>query len=310
MKTLTFLTLFMLLTITCSGQKLEWIKFNWIGDSVSCRFYDKLAMIIPVTVENLPQKFNMQLDLGAVNTVFYGNSFKPFVENNPGFKSKIYSSLTSDINNKIYYKFRNVDLTLDGVPFVKRDILDFRDFGEVIPKDSIFSNSEKHIGTLAPDLFQNKVLIIDYPHKRICVTENVPKQFSKAAFQKFKIKYGRIKIPFIIDGKEHYLLFDTGSSIFSLLTKKTSATGISQNSISDSLKISSWGEYYMVYGKRTNVKIQFGKKELKPTLVYYDEIKKNDFFYDQENIWGITGNAYFLDRVILIDYKNQLFGVK
>lgn len=26
-------------------------------------------------------------------------------------------------------------------------------------------------------------------------------------------------------------------------------------------------------------------------------------------IWGITGNAYFFDKILIIDYKKQLFRV-
>lgn len=306
----TLVLLFTLSTFTSFGQKLDWIPFNWVGDSVSGKYFDKLVMTIPVSVDNLPHKFNMQFDLGALNTMFYGNSIKPYLDNYSSLNSKIDTTLTFRAQSQTHYMVKDVSFKLGNVSFGARNIGNFRNFGDVIPKDSIMTTSEKHIGTIAPDLFQNKVLIIDYRNKRISVTAKVPKQFADASFQKYKIKEGRIKIPMTVDGKLEDLMFDTGSSIFSLITTKKNALKISQNIVSDSLKISSWGEYYMVYGQKVKATIKFGKTILKPTLVYYDEQKNNAQFYDDEKIWGITGNLYFLDRVVIIDYKNKLFGIK
>ena len=33
-------------------------------------------------------------------------------------------------------------------------------------------------------------------------------------------------------------------------------------------------------------------------------------FFKQQNIWGITGNAYFFNKIVIIDYKNSRFGIK
>lgn len=305
-----FIILIVFLTISSYGQKLDWIPFNWVGDSISGKYFDKLVMTIPVTVEDLPHKFNMQFDLGAINTMFYGNSIKPYLEKYNTLKSKIDSTLTFRAQSQTNYMLKDVLFKLGNVSFGKRNIGNFKNFGDEIPKDSVMSKTEKHIGTIAPDLFQNKVLIIDYKNQRICVTENVPKQFKKASFQKYKIKEGRIKIPMTIDGKVEDLMFDTGSSVFALITTKENAKKISEPVVSDSFKISSWGEYYLVYGQKTNAVIKFGTTTLKPTLVYYDEQKNSSQFYKDENIWGITGNLYFLDRIVIIDYKNQVFGIK
>jgi hypothetical protein len=302
MKQFFVLTL-LFISATLFGQKLRWIPFNWEGDSVSGKYFDKLAITIPVSVDNLPHKFNMQLDLGALNTMFYGNSIKPYLDNYSSLKSKIDTTLTFRAQSQTNYMLKDVLLKLGNVSFGARNIGNFSNFGDVISKDSVMTNSEKHIGTIAPD-------IIDYRNKRICVTAKVPQEYSKASFQKYKIKDGRIKIPMTINGQIEDVMFDTGSSIFALITTKVNAFKISENIVGDSLKISSWGDYYMVNGQKTKSIIKFGKTVLKPTLVYYDEQKNNAQFYDDEKIWGITGNLYFLDRVVIIDYKKQLFGIK
>jgi hypothetical protein len=305
-----FVLSILLLSITTFGQKMEWIPFNWEGAVVSGKYFDKLAITIPVSIDKLPHKFNLQLDLGAITTVFYGNSIKPYLEKYSDLKSKIDTTLTFRMQSQSNFKLKNVELKLGKVNFGKINIGIFKNFGDEIPKDSVNTKSEKHIGTIAPDLFQNKILIIDYANKRICVTEKLPKEYANATFMPYKTKEGRIKIPLNIDGKNEDLLFDTGSSLFSLITTEERANKITEYKIVDSLKISSWGEYYMVYGKKEKTKVKFGSKILNQTIVYFDQQKGNEKFYKEEEIWGITGNAYFLNNIVIIDYKKKLFGVK
>ena len=304
-------TVTLLFIVTTSfGQKIQWIPFNWVGDSVSGKFFDKLAMTIPITLDNLPNKLNMQLDLGAFETLIYGNSIKPYLEKYSELKNKIDTTLKFRIQSQTNYKFRNVALKLGNVSFGNRNIGHFKNFGDNVPKDSINTSTEKSIGTIGPDLFENKVLIIDYPNKRLAITTELPKQFSKAHFRKYKIKDGRIKIPMTISGKDEDIMFDTGSSLFALITTAQKANEISTKPIVDSLKISTWGDFHMVYAQAIKSKVLFGQKQLNKVNVYFDNKKSNEDFYKEEKIWGITGNAYFLNNVVIIDYKNKRFGVK
>ena len=305
-----FLLSILLISITTSAQKLEWIPFDWVGAEVSGKYFDKLAITIPTSIDKLPHKFNLQLDLGAITTIFYGNSINPYLEKYSNLKSKIDTTLTFRMQNQTNFKLKNVQLKLGKVNFGKINIGIFRNFGDEIPKDSVNTKSEKHIGTIAPDLFQGKILIIDYARKRICVTEKLPKEYSDATFMPYKIKEGRIKIPLNIDGKTEDLLFDTGSSIFPLITSQEKAKNIINSQVIDSLQTSSWGEKYMVYGIKNNTIVKFGNKTLKQEIVYFDKQKGNEQFYKEEDIWGITGNAYFLNNIVIIDYKKKLFGVK
>lgn len=252
----------------------------------------------------------MQLDLGAITTVFYGNSINPYLEKYKNLKSKIDTTLTFRMQSQTNFKLKNVELKLGKVNFGKINIGIFKNFGDEIPKDSLNTKSEKNIGTIAPDLFQDKILIIDYPKKRICVVEKLPKEYSKATFMPFKMKEGRIKIPLNIGGKNENLLFDTGSSLFALITSEEKANKITDSKIIDSLQTSSWGEKYMVYGKINKTKVKFGNKTLGQEIIHYDKQKGNIEFYQDEEIWGITGNAYFLNNIVIIDYKRRQFGVK
>ncbi len=44
-------------------------------------------------------------------------------------------------------------------------------------------------------------------------------------------------------------------------------------------------------------------------IIYFDQQKTFEYFYKAANIWGLTGNVFFLNSTVIIDYKNKLFGV-
>ncbi|MGI4875620.1 MAG: hypothetical protein ACRYFX_31070 [Janthinobacterium lividum] len=307
-KLVVFLCL--LLSTSAFGQQLPWVPFHWEGGTLAGRHFDKLGITVPVTLDELPHQFKMQLDLGAVNTMVYGNAMQPYLKKYPALQARLDTTRTFRIQNQKNPELVGVNLKVGKVDFGPRDLGFYRNFGDSLTAKTLADKAEVHVGTLAPDLFQNRVLIIDYPHQRLCVTDNVPAAYVKAAFQPFKLKDGRIKIPLRINGQPEDLLFDTGSSLFALLTTRQQAEAITAGGVQDSIKISSWGKYHYVYGRRPKGSIYFGDKQLASALVFADNVHKFDKFYAEEHIWGITGNAYFLTNTVIIDYKNHVFGVQ
>ena len=72
-KTFYTVSLIFLIGTTTFAQKMQWIPFNWEGDSLGGKYFDKVAMTIPVSLDDMPYKMMMQFDLGAMVTVVYGN---------------------------------------------------------------------------------------------------------------------------------------------------------------------------------------------------------------------------------------------
>nr|WP_217220345.1 hypothetical protein [Mucilaginibacter paludis] len=306
----TSITLMLFLSaIAANAQDLKWIPFKWTGDTVSRKYFDKASIVIPVKIENIPADFNMQFDLGAVRTVIYGNTIQPYLNAYPDLKNKIDTSKKFLIQGENNPMFTNMMLRMGTASFKGIDIGYFKNFGGKMSGDSIHSPTEKHIGTIGPDLFQNHILIIDYVHQQIGVCDELPKQYKSASFQPFKSDDGRPKIPLLINGKTEYVMFDTGSSIFTLQTTKKDALQTANPKIVDSLGVFSWGKKLMYYGVKINKPIKFGKKVLNGSVIYYDEQETFQKFYEFVKIWGLTGNAFFLKNTVIIDYKNKLFGV-
>ena len=303
MKKVLFFVLVCISITSCFQKKSEnpeWIPFTWESGYEWGKYIEKMTIYIPVTIDNLPYNFTMQFDLGTSYSGFYVNSLKPFLEKYPSLKNKLDSTL---------HIYRKIDLKLGKVLFEDIDISQYK-MGTEYSLDSINSGSEIEIGTIGVDLIQNKVLIIDYNLNRLAITETLPAEYQNVIFEEFKIENGLIKLPFRINGNSEYLMFDTGASYFRLATTKQNALAISGTEIIDSLKVTSWGKHIAFYGRETVVPIFFGDKIMEKTIVYYDEEASFDDIYQSINVWGLTGNGYFLNDLIIIDYKNNRFGVK
>lgn len=316
------LLLILIITTETYGQKskrqiedlnLPWIHFIWESDSLAGRHFDKVGMSIPIKIDEIPYDFTAQLDLGAVHTIFYGKPLAPYLEMFPELASKLDTTLVQGyVGYEACRIFKHVNLYLDKVPFRDIPVGHYANFGDSISMDSAKTATPKHIGTIAPDLFQGKVLVIDYPNQRLCVLDSMPTMFQKKAdFVPFKIRNGRIKIPFVIGSIEKDLLFDTGSSLFPVFTSKDNSHFFTEptSPIVDSIIGNQWKQVFKVYGQEITKDVKFGKHKMKPAIVYSMEDKGQKQFEDEENIIGITGNVYFLNRLVIIDYKNKKFGI-
>jgi len=304
-----FAIITILFSLTANAQDIKWIPFHWTGDTISGKYFDKAAIVVPVSIENIPARFNMQFDLGAVRTVIYGNAIAPYLDAYPELEKKIDPSKTFLIQGENSPMFAGMSLQMGGASFEGLDIGYFKNYGGRLSKEDLLSDSEKHIGTIGPDLFQGKILIIDYPKKRIGICDKLPKEYRKATFQPFNSGDGRPKIPLTINGKTQQVMFDTGSSIFTLQTTKKEALAAATDKIIDSLTVNSWGKKLTFYGVKATKPIKFGTKPLDGSTLYYDEQETFQDFYKYVEIWGLTGNAFFLNNTVVIDYKNKLFGV-
>jgi len=294
---------------------LPWIKFDWQGDSLSNRYFDKLAITIPVKIDSLPyNNLIAQFDLGADTTVFYGNSLTPFLNAYPWLLQKIdttrpYYNLTDTYKGRF---LKGVNLTLDKILFPGRNIAFINRYGDSIPNDSVKTHTPKIIGTLAPDLFQDKMLVIDYPNQRICVLDTLPGLVLKSAsFVPVSIRKGRIKIPVTVESKVTDIMFDTGSSIFPIYASEENSAFFTDSTqpVADSLIGQQWGQKIAIYGKKINREIRLGKFKMAAAIVYYINDKSQKKFEDEEKITGLTGNIFFLNNVIIIDYRNRRFGI-
>lgn len=176
----------------------------------------------------------------------------------------------------------------------------FEDFGTEMTKDSLCTSTIKHIGTIAADLFEGKILIIDYKNQRLCGIESLPSDWEQRV-EFVDIEYVKesnlVFLPLQIGDITYRVMFDTGSSIFPLLSSLSKIARISNpDRCVDSLTVLSWGKPVDVYGYIPDVKIMLGKEELDNSLPVYGSDMLNDKNLDRSGYWGLTGNRYFWIR--------------
>jgi hypothetical protein len=58
--------------------KYDWFSFQWQGDMVSNRYFDKIGIIVPVTISQIKGNTGAQFDLGSDESMLYGNSIKNY----------------------------------------------------------------------------------------------------------------------------------------------------------------------------------------------------------------------------------------
>jgi hypothetical protein len=313
-KNLFYISLILLLG--CNSQKdvahlkeYNWFPFEWYSGEVAGKKYDKMAMLIPVKVNDKDANFVMQFDLGSNYTIIYGKTLNNYYSNDKINSFLIKESkfnMNGDGNN---YSTKNLNLFFGNVKF--DSTIYSQNYGDSISSDSLYSKSEKVLGTIGADVFKNKILLIDYPNKKMCVLDNIDKYLlRKTEFVEAKNKDGRIHIPVTINNSIFWFLFDTGSSLFPISASKDVYNKLAGNAIpTDTIITNSWDEKVKFYGAPIKEKVFLGKKLLKSSLVYFNENKRLNDFNKTEKIDGVTGNAFFTSNTIVIDFKNNRFGI-
>ena len=281
-------------------DSLQWMKFTWVGDTLAGQYFERAAIFLPVKIQNMPHEFTLQFDLGANESLVYKPSIKPYLTLYPSVAQALDSTSESAY-------LRHVDVTIDDQKFEDRSLFLREDNRNPLTIDSAKSNTVKHIGTIGVDLFQDQVLIIDYPNTRLAVTDRIPEEFADAGvFVNITLdRHGRVHVPMQIDGNTEEILFDTGSSLFPFFTTPENWAAATSQQVTDSIYTSTWGEYYYTYGAPID-DIYLGDEKLPPATCYENEYLAN--FIKEEGIWGVTGNAYFWNGIVIIDFTHQRFG--
>lgn len=244
--------------------------------------------------------------------MIYENSFKPFSVKYPLVLQKLDTSINPYyLNGRKSYYLKNLNFKLDKTTFQNRNIALIPNFGDEIPNDSINTKIQKLIGTIAPDLFQGKILVIDFVHNRLKTFDKLPKQFNKANFVTAVIRKGRIKIPILIGDSIQYVMFDTGNCLGDLLLdKETIKKFTNQNAPTENyLDGKSWGQTITFYSKHLSNAVFFKNRNLNIKNAIFSNQDSDVQFNQEEKIIGLIGPVLFSKNIIIIDYKNSKFGV-
>ncbi len=281
--------------------KPQSIKFQWLGDSVNSQWEPHTAMLIPVKLPNCPRQFYMQFDLGAPSSLLYRNKLLAIQRNYPNA-----IQLNDSSKNMLNFSFKAGKMPVLATEIVVQQF----DNSTINWKDK---NAVEIIGTIGADLIDGKVAIIDYPKKTISLSDTVPLKLNKrVSLSGFLYARRSVLLPSKIKGKQTMLYFDTGSSMYELLTdKKTSQSLAAPLSELIQSKVRSWDKILIANSLASNERIEIAGVQIPLRYSTYMEGVSNAQVEQmmKMGIGGMTGNKLFLDYKLILDTKNKQFGL-
>jgi hypothetical protein len=287
-------------------SQISWAKFEWTNDTLFGKYYQKSLMLIPCKVEGLPYNFTFQFDLGCELTGVYENSINAIYKKHPAIQNKI-SRLRSPLQFWFNKKtFNNLNLQFGQYKATNKFSYIFSNFGDKLNLDEQNLNDTHNLGTIGVDIFQNKVLIIDYPNQQFAICNNVPEFYQQSLTDIELDEVGRVLLPMQLKDKKYKILFDNGHSLFPLLVTDDKTNNFSTLPASDTIKGYAWGKAFTFIGRPLNDSFVITNQTFYKTTVYADYRKD----YRTNKYDAITGNILFLDKTIIIDLKNKKFGVQ
>jgi len=281
-------------------------NFYWSLAEISGRHFDKAAMYLPISLDTVTEIHYSQFDLGSDATVLYQNNIRSISV----YNYLKFDSLTDAKTEKSFFTIKDVELNIGKIKFGKRNVLGFYNYGQPIIRKKNAPVSENSIGTIGADIFQNKILVINFPNQTISVLDTTNSALENYfSFEKCKIENNRIMVPIILNGKTHFFMYDTGASLFPMMTSFNNWKEITNQKINDTLSITNFGNPVIMLGSIASKEINIGMNTLTDFVVYYEKENYFDKMFEQLKCDGIIGNAFFFNKTICIDFKNKRFGI-
>lgn len=281
-------------------SKKSAISFEWQGDSIHSKWEAYTAMIIPVQIKGCPRTFYMQFDLGAPSSIFYKNKLDAIRVKYPGAIPLV----GNDSRISAYHFW------VDRTPVTAREILVKQFDSSVI---NWKEEGKEIIGTIGADLIDQRVVVLDYRGKKIHILPTVTQGLKKKlSFSNFTYVNKSVLLPAIINGKETLLFFDTGSSMFELLTNKVTCLQLATPGTKPAQhEVKSWNRTLMANTYPSTAGITIAGTKLSLQYVTYMEGASTSQVERmlKAGIGGMTGSKLFLHHVLILDTKNQQFAM-
>lgn len=275
------------------ATKIKWLENMKIGDVI----FNKPAFSIPVQIEGIEAKnLFMQFDSGSPYSMLYGNKLKLLKKH----IKMVQDSVEGDYVKNAKIHFGATTLSANKLPV------------KYIYKEKELDSTFIQIGTLGYDAFSDRTLILDFKNEEISITEKPAEDLG------FSLNYidspSVDKFPLFfkakINDKKVRLMYDTGSSLFPIITNSKKINEINPEIKIDTLCCAeSWGKSEPIYRKQTDATVAIGGVNFKDQYFYASP--RLDILNNVPGwlFYGITGNILFDDKIVVIDTKNNVFGI-
>ena len=282
-------------------QLIDYNSIYWRSDSLGTAKVEKTAFFLKVKIEEIPGNFYMQFDTGTPKTIFYGNTLSKVLKTNSG--KEILSGKDS------IQTMANVKINIGKTTFFAKDIIVKPNFGS-----SELDTAFTVIGTIGFDALLDKTLILNFKTDKLAFTKKSISDlnFETTIVQDASVGRFPLLIPAKIGNNKIRFFFDTGSSMFPILTSIGKLKKINGVSKIDTLCcVRNWSNMIPVYRRKINSKIDFNGIISENDYVYGIDMSMINIlnFVPESFLYAMTGNKLFDNRIIVIDSKNNKFGI-
>jgi hypothetical protein len=278
------------------------VPFEWVAHKQDGVTLPYAAMLVPVNIGGCKSKFRMQFDLGATSSLLYRKKIDDL-----GQRCAVPPMIERDGQRYAL----NMDIGIGEALIYAAEIHQRNTGGTGID----WSQPEKleTVGTLGSDLIDGKWLVLDYPARKIIISDSLPSEYSQPpSWGTFTFENRRVMLAAKVDGRDTRLYFDTGTSAFELLTSAGTWEALAApNAKPDVLTMNSWGRPLTAYRVKSDKEIEVAGTKLPlghVTRIEGASVMQN-LLGRVINMGGMTGNALFVEKVLGLDVKGGRVGV-
>lgn len=276
-------------------------RFTWLADTTARPAMPHAALLLPVRLPGCPRTCYFQFDTGSPTSLLYG---KPLAALRGSYPS-LAQSLPAQTDTLHNFQF---GLGTGQVTARRMRVLDYG--RSELPADT---TQPFIIGTLGTDVLEGRVLVLDYAQQRFTLEATVPDNLSRqATFVPLQFTGRRVLLDATVQDEPRQLLFDSGSSAFSLLTSQdTWSTMIQPSATVQHAAVNSMGRTLHAYTAPTSTAMQLGNVAVPFRTVTYIEgtSLKESLLMRFSGMGGMLGNEPFTQRTIILDTKGGRFGL-
>ena len=263
-------------------------------------FSDRAGLFLPVQLPGVDQTYYMQFDLGSELTLLYSPAFQSLIE------SGVIDAYERDAEEPGYaldvvFQIGGVETRFNRAPMIG--------YGRPVqdqPEDF------QVIGTIGSDFARRKTLLIDFADSLFYAGE--PEHFDAGSMSPAELRTvrGWVQTRVEMDGRDSWMMWDTGASAFRLITDETSWTKMANDPQSaTSADMNSWGRTVTAHVARTDQRVIIGGRSIAIEEVAYME---GFPWYIQllmrfSGMTGMLGNAAFQDHTVYVDLEQGQLGL-
>ncbi len=283
-------------------KEITWYAFDWLPSASHSNLVNTQAIMrIHPAIENVPGFKGFQLCIDVADSYLYESAFNSLLWRKPGVEDKIIRLQAAGRTQTSVIE--QAEVTLDG------DLIGYDDFRV------IDSRSEPEDAEISGFLGYNflraikKILVIDHQNNRFALLDELPEKWEKEAhLVVMQASPSFLGLRIRANGKRIRLSFDGESTPALVLYRNRDFRNIaSERSVPDSLRYfyPQSNRHIMLEGRAPKTDLYFGPYKLKSHNVYLMPERDRRLGSDR----GLITQPFFQDYILIIDFKNDRFGI-